>query len=354
MTPIPFNIDAAVEFLVGLLNTPSPTGYYVEAIEYSRKAFEALHIPNLQVSTTGKGALLLTLPGASSTAPRGLTAHVDTLGLMVKEIKSNGRLKTTMIGGFMWQAVEFEGVTVRTHDNRRYRGTMLPVNPSTHVNRDVATAPRNEHTMEVRLDAKVFNANDVRALGIEVGDFIFLDARVEVTDTGFIRSRHLDDKICVACIYAALQGLRDAGLQPAQDTYILIANYEEVGHGGAAGFPPNRAELVAVDMAAMGDGQNSDEYSVTICVKDSSGPYHFLMNNKLRRIATEFNIPAKIDIYPYYGSDGSAYWRAGGDARVGLIGPGVDASHAYERAHRDGMEHTAHLLARYLLDNQED
>lgn len=354
MTPIPFNIDAAVEFLVGLLNTPSPTGYYVEAIEYSRKAFEALNIPNLQVTTTGKGALLLTLPGASSAAPRGLTAHVDTLGLMVKEIKSNGRLKTTMIGGFMWQAVEFEGVTVRTHDNRRYRGTMLPVNPSTHVNRDVATAPRNEHTMEVRLDAKVFNANDVRALGIEVGDFIFLDPRVEVTDTGFIRSRHLDDKICVACIYAALQGLRDAGLQPAQDTYILIANYEEVGHGGAAGFPPNLAELVAVDMAAMGDGQNSDEYSVTICVKDSSGPYHFLMNNKLRRIATEFNIPAKIDIYPYYGSDGSAYWRAGGDARVGLIGPGVDASHAYERAHRDGMEHTAHLLARYLLDNQED
>lgn len=354
MTPIPFNIDAAVEFLVGLLNIPSPTGYYVEAIEYSRKAFEALNIPNLQVSTTGKGALLLTLPGASSAAPRGLTAHVDTLGLMVKEIKSNGRLKTTMIGGFMWQAVEFEGVTVRTHDNRRYRGTMLPANPSTHVNRDVATTPRNEHTMEVRLDAKVFNANDVRALGIEVGDFIFLDARVEVTDTGFIRSRHLDDKICVACIYAALQGLRDAGLQPAQDTYILIANYEEVGHGGAAGFPPNLAELVAVDMAAMGDGQNSDEYSVTICVKDSSGPYHFLMNNKLRRIATEFNIPAKIDIYPYYGSDGSAYWRAGGDARVGLVGPGVDASHAYERAHRDGMEHTAHLLARYLLDNQED
>ena len=353
MTDLSFNIDAAVDFLVGLLNTPSPTGYYVEAIDYTRRAFEALNIPNLTITMTGKGALLLTLPGIHHNAPRALTAHVDTLGLMVKEIKGSGRLKTTMIGGYMWQAVEFEGVTVRTHDNRRYRGTMLPVNPSTHVNKEVMTAPRNEHTMEVRLDAKVFNADDVRALGIEVGDFIFLDPRVELTDTGFIRSRHLDDKISVACIYAALQSLRDAGLQPAPDTTILIANSEEVGHGGSAGFPPNLAELVAVDMAAMGDGQTSDEYSVTICVKDSTGPYHFLMNNKLRRLATEFNIPAKIDIYPFYGSDGSAYWRAGGDARVGLIGPGVDASHAYERSHRDGIEHTAHLLARYLLDEEE-
>jgi putative aminopeptidase FrvX len=352
VTPIVFNIDDAVDFLVGLLNTPSPTGYYVEAIDYTRRAFEGLNIPDLQFSVTGKGALMLLLPGASGEAPRGVTAHVDTLGLMVKEIKSSGRLKTTMIGGYMWQAVEFEGVTVRTHDNRRYRGTMLPCNSSTHVNKEVATAPRNESTMEVRLDAKVFSAADTRALGIEVGDFIFLDPRVEVVDTGFIRSRHLDDKICVACIYAALAGLRDANLQPAQDTYILISNYEEVGHGGSAGFPPNLTELLAIDMAAMGEGQTSDEYSVTICVKDSSGPYHFLMNDKLRRLASEFNIPAKIDIYPFYGSDGSAYWRAGGDARVGLIGPGVDASHAYERAHRDGIEQTAHLLARYLLDDE--
>lgn len=353
MTTFHFNIDAAVDFLVGLLNTPSPTGYYAEAIDYTRAAFEDLEIPRLSIATTGKGALVLTLRGKSNSAPRGLTAHIDTLGLMVKEIKSNGRLKATLLGGFMWQAVEFEGVTVRTHDNRRYRGTMLPVNPSTHVNKEVANAPRNENTMEVRLDARVFSAADTRALGIEVGDFIFLDPRVELVDTGFIRSRHLDDKISVACIYATLQALRDAKLTPAQDTTILISNYEEVGHGGSSGFPPNLAELIAVDMAAMGDGQTSDEYSVTICVKDSSGPYHFLMNNKLRRLAAEFNIPTKIDIYPYYGSDGSAYWRAGGDARVGLIGPGVDASHAYERSHRDGIEHTAHLLARYLVDGEE-
>jgi putative aminopeptidase FrvX len=342
------NIDACVEFLVGLLNTPSPTGYTVEAIEYVWRAFEAL--PRLELSLTRKGALLAKLPGASSDAPRGLTAHVDTLGLMVKEIKGNGRLRTTMLGGFMWGAVEGESVTIRTHEDLRYRGSVLPANGSTHVNADIRDAKRTDANMEIRIDALTKSADETRALGIEVGDFVFLDPRVEVTGAGFIRSRHLDDKICVACIYGALLAMGDD--VPAQDTYILIANYEEVGHGGATGFPPALAELIAVDMAAMGDGQRSDEFSCTLCVKDSSGPYHFATNNKLRRIAGEHNIPLKIDIYPFYGSDGSAYWRAGGAGRVGLIGPGVDNSHAYERAHRDGLAHTAHLIARYMLDGE--
>ena len=282
-----------------------------------------------------------------------MTAHVDTLGLMVKEIKPSGRLKMALLGGFMWNAVEWEGVTIRTHGDKRYRGTVLPSNPSTHVNNKLGSIERTADLMEVRIDARTISAADTRALGIEVGDFIFLDPRVEVTDTGFIRSRHLDDKAGVAAIYGALLALHDAALSPAQDTTFLIANYEEVGHGGAAGLPMSLAELLTIDMAALGDGQNSDEYSVTICVKDSSGPYHFDMNNKLRRIAAEFDIPAKTDIYPYYGSDGSAYWRAGGDARVGLIGPGVEASHAYERTHKDSMPHTTHLIARYLLDDSE-
>lgn len=345
------DLDAMVDFLVGLLNTPSPTGYYTEAIEYVRSAFGL--IPGLELRTTHKGALVATWRGISSDAPRGVTAHVDTLGLMVKDIKPSGRLKMTMLGGFMWNAVEWEGVTIRTSDNRRYRGTVLPSNPSTHVNNKLGSVERTADLMEVRIDARTTSAVETRALGIEVGDFIFLDPRVEVTDTGFIRSRHLDDKAGVAAIYGALLTLAEAGLTPAQDTTFLIANYEEVGHGGAAGLPMNLYELLTVDMAALGDGQNSDEYSVTICVKDSTGPYHFLMNNKLRRIAAENSIQAKTDIYPFYGSDGSAYWRAGGDARVGLVGPGVEASHAYERTHRDSLLHSAHLIARYLLDDSE-
>jgi putative aminopeptidase FrvX len=172
-----------------------------------------------------------------------------------------------------------------------------------------------------------------------------------VGDAGFIRGRFLDDKACVACIYGALRTLKDAGLQPAYDTAFLIANYEEVGHGGAAGWPFELDELLAVDMGAIGESQNSDEYSVSICVKDGGGPYHFDMNNKLRRLASGNHIPFKTDIYVFYSSDGTAYWRSGGDARVGLIGPGVDCSHAYERTHRDALEHTTHLLARYLTDD---
>lgn len=351
MPELTIPLDATVDFLVGLLNTPSPTGYHVEAIDYVRKAFET--IPGLEISLTNKGALVAFWKGASSNAPRGVTAHVDTLGLMVKEIKPSGRLKTTLLGGFMWNAVEWEGVTIRTHDNRRYRGTVLPSNPSTHVNGKLATAERTADLMEIRIDARTFNAYDTRALGIEVGDFVFLDPRVELTDTGFIRSRHLDDKAGVAAVYGALLALTDAGLQPAQDTTFLIANYEEVGHGGANGLPTQLAELLTVDMAALGDGQSSDEFSVTICIKDSTGPYHFEMNNKLRRIAAAYQIPAKTDIYPFYGSDGSAFWRAGGDARVGLIGPGVEASHAYERTHRESILHSTHLIAQYLVDDSE-
>jgi putative aminopeptidase FrvX len=350
VTELAIHVDPMVDFLVGLLNTPSPTGYHVEAIEYAHRAFEALAIPNLTLTTTTKGALLAIWKGRASDSPRGVTGHVDTLGLMVREIKPSGRLKVVPIGGIMWGGVEMEGVTVRTHDNRRIRGTMLPSNPSTHVNREIQTSPRNADTMEIRLDARTKNAEETRALGIDVGDFVFVDPRVEVGEAGFIRGRFLDDKAGVAVMYGAVTALRDAGLQPVQDTAFLVANYEEVGHGGASGWTFPMTELLAIDMGAIGEGQNSDEFSVSICVKDGGGPYHFDMNNKLRRLADQFQIPAKVDIYINYASDGTAYWRAGGDAKVGLIGPGVDCSHAYERTHREALHHSADLLARYLLD----
>ncbi len=338
-------------FLVGLLQTPSPTGYHPEAIQYTEDALRALALPGATLTRTPKEALLLHWPGQASDAPRGLTAHVDTLGLMVKEIKSSGRLVVTMLGGFDWGAVEGEGVTIRTADDQRYRGTVLPTNPSVHVNRELRTQKRDQQHMEIRIDARTNSADDTRALGIQVGDFVFLDPRVEVSETGFIRSRHLDDKASVASIWGALDALKQAGQRPAQETYILIANYEEVGHGGSAGLPDTLEELIAVDMAAIGPGQSSDEFSVSLCVKDAGGPYHLRLNDKLRRLATAHSIDLKPDIYPYYGSDGTAYWRAGGAARVALVGPGVDASHHYERTHQDSLTETARLLAQYLLDD---
>ena len=335
------------DVLVGLLNTPSPTGYAQRAIEYTGNILAQFQ--SLSLSHTRKGALVANWPGRSSDAPRALTAHADTLGAMVKEIKSNGRLKLTKIGGFAWNTVEGEGCTVFSHQGRTVRGSLLLSKASSHVHgSQVNDLKREDDNMEVRLDAHVNSADETRTLGIEIGDFVVFDPRVELTN-GFVRSRHLDDKACVACLLAAVKALHAAGLQPAQTTTLHISNYEEVGHGAASGFPPDLAELVTVDMAAVGEGQASDEFHASICVKDSGGPYHNELSQRLRSLAEAHNIPHKVDIYPYYGSDGEALWRAGGDVAVALIGPGVDASHNYERTHMDALVATTNWIVAYLV-----
>lgn len=342
------NTDDMLSFLTGLLQTPSPTGYHEQAIAYCQDAFASLPI---EFTATRKGALVGTWQGASDDAPRGLTAHIDTLGAVVAEVKSTGRLKLSQLGGWAWGSVEGEGVTVVTHEGISLRGTIIPCKASVHIyGTEARDFKRDDTNYEVRLDARTSSADETRALGIEVGDFVIFDPRTELTDTGFIRSRHLDDKAGVACIYAAVRALAEAGLEPAQRTTIHISHYEEVGHGGASGFPPDMAELLTVDMAAAGGPQNSDEFSVGICVKDAGGPYHIEMKRKLVRLAQAADIPHKLDIYPYYGSDGEAFWRAGGDVIVGLVGPGVDASHHYERTHVSSLLATARLIAEYLLD----
>lgn len=343
----PIDTHYMLEFLTGLLKTPSPTGFTDLAIAFTEQALSAF--PDLQLSRTHKGALIAKWPGERDDAPRALTAHVDTLGGMVKEIKYNGRLKLTKLGGFAWNTAEGEGCTVFTRSGKTVRGSILVYKASAHVHSsDVNDTKRSDDTMEVRLDARTSSSRETRALGIEVGDFVAFDPRVELTN-GFVRSRHLDDKACVANMLAAVKALTDAGLKPAQTTYLHISNYEEVGHGGAHGFPTDLHELVTLDMAAVGEGQTSDEFHATICVKDSGGPYHFGLNKKLRDLADEYDIPHRVDIYPYYGSDGEAWWRAGGDAAIALIGPGVDASHNYERTHTDALVATTQWVVAYLL-----
>ena len=347
MTEYSIDNQAMIDFLTGLLNTPSPTGFHERAIEYCREAFSEFSI---ELSNTRKGALIGTWAGQSNSSPRGLTAHIDTLGAIVSHIKSNGRLKVSQLGGWAWGSVEGEGVTVVTQTGQTYRGTILPTKASVHIfGSDARTFKREQDYYEIRLDEITSSKDATQQLGIDVGDFVAFDPRVELNPSGFIRSRHLDDKAGVACIYAAVKAISDAGLVPAQKTVIHISNYEEVGHGGASGFPPEMTELLTIDMAAAGGPQNSDEFSVGICVKDAGGPYHIEMKRKIVNLAQNASIPYKLDIYPYYGSDGEAFWRAGGDVVVGLIGPGVDASHHYERTHVDSMVATAQLIAEYLL-----
>lgn len=344
---IDIDVQEMVDFLVGLLNTPSPTGDTDRAMTYIKNAFD--YIP-IEMKQTPKGILVGTLKGRSSNAPRAITAHTDTLGAMVCEIKNNGRLRVSQLGGWEWSSVEGEGLTIFTSSGQQIRGSFLPTTASVHAhNKSERSRTKDDKNMEVRIDALTQSAKETRALGIQVGNFVSFDPRVELSDTGFIRSRHLDDKASIATIYAALGAISKAGLKPQQDTTIHISNYEEVGHGAAAGFPDNIIDLITVDMAVVAPRQSSDEYSVTICAKDSRGPYHLGLRRELESLAKREGIDHQIDIYPYYGSDGEAYWRAGGDVRVALIGPGVDASHHYERTHRKSLEKTAQLIAAYLI-----
>lgn len=341
------NTKKMVEFLVGLLNTPSPTGDTARAMTYVQEAFTQFPI---HLSLTPKGILVGTWPGQQNNAPRALTAHVDTLGAMVRELKSNGRLRLSQLGGWQWNSVEGEGVTIFASNGKTYRGTILPTSASVHAhNRTVRETLRDDTNMEVRIDAQTQSSKETRSLGIRVGDIIAFDPRVELSDVGFIRSRHLDDKASVATIFGALDALTAADLLPRQTTTIHISNYEEVGHGAATALPHDLVDLIAVDMAVVAPKQESDEFSVTICAKDSRGPYHMELRRELEALAEKEGLSYCTDIYPYYGSDGEAYWRAGGDVRVGLIGPGVDASHHYERTHRQSLEQTAQLIAAYLL-----
>jgi len=343
----PIDTDGMVKFLIGLLNTASPTGDTDRATAYVKNSLGNLP---LAMKDTPKGALVGTWEGERDDTPRALTAHVDTLGAMVMEIKSTGRLRISQIGGWSWTSVEGEGVTIFASNGQPYRGTILPTSASIHAHTlKERTAPRDNTNMEVRIDAHTSSKKETEALGIRVGDIIATDPRVEVSDSGFIRSRHLDDKASVAAIYGTLCALANSGLRPRQRTTIHFSNYEEVGHGGASGFPGDLADLLVVDMAVVASHQESSEYAVTVCAKDAGGPYHLGLRRDLEALAEGNGLRYCTDIYPYYHSDGTAYWRAGGDVRVGLIGPGVDASHHYERTHRDALENTAGLIAAYLL-----
>lgn len=334
-------------FLVDLLNTPSPTGDTEYAVSFVQSELDSLGVAT---ELTHKGALIAHLDGLKSNKPRGLTAHVDTLGAMVKRIKPSGRLQLTALNALMWATVDSEGVSILTRSGRQIRGSIVLTNGAGHVNRDAAKAERTDLSLEVRLDERTSSAEETRLLGIEVGDFVCFDPRCETGDAGFVRSRFLDDKAGVACAVAAVKALVDAGITPGQRTTLLISNFEEVGHGGMDSLPHDLAELVVVDMACIGEGLQGDEFHCSLCVKDTSGPYSKNLSDKLRGIAERAGIDVRSDVYPFYSSDGSVYWRAGGRAEVALIGPGVDTSHGYERTHTEALFDTAQLIAEYLAE----
>ncbi|KON92721.1 peptidase M42 [Rossellomorea marisflavi] len=340
-----------MELIKQLVEIPSPSGNTQEIIRFVEDELGGL---GLEMKRNHKGALLVTIQGEDQSRHRMLTAHVDALGAMVKEVKGNGRLRLSMIGGFRWNAVEGENCKIETSSGKIYTGTILMHQTSVHVYKDAGEAKRDEVNIEVRIDEKVRNDEEVRALGIEVGDFVSFDPRAEITDSGFIKSRHLDDKASVAMLMKLIRHIRSEGITLPYTTHFLISNNEEIGYGGNSNIPAETVEYLAVDMGAIGDGQSTDEYTVSICAKDSSGPYHYGLRKHLVRLAEENGLDYKVDIYPYYGSDASAAIRAGFDIVHGLIGAGIDSSHAYERTHESSILHTETLLWHYVRSSMVD
>lgn len=329
--------------LYKLLGQDSPTGFTDRAVEAAagiakELGFEARH--------TNKGNLVVAVPGREPGRRVGLCAHVDTLGLMVRSITADGMLMVTRVGGPLMPTLDGEYCRIYTRDGRVYTGTVLSLSPSVHVQDDAATRARDEKNMAVRIDEKVHSKADVQALGIAAGDYVCYDPKTVITESGFVKSRFLDDKASASCLLALLWRMKHTGERPRFDTWMTFTVHEEVGHGGAT-LPPVD-ELLAVDMGCIGEDLSCTEYQVSICAKDSHGPYDYEMVSRLVKMAAANGVDCAVDIYPHYGSDVGAAWGAGMDARAALVGPGVHASHGMERTHLDALHATMELAGLYL------
>lgn len=335
--------DYILDFAKRLLAIDSPTGYCKEAIAFVEAEAKSL---GFVTTKNEKGNLLIHVAG-SSERTIGLSGHVDTLGLMVRSIKDDGTLSFINVGSPIVPTLDGEYCRIITRDNTIYTGTILSNYSSMHVHEKASNAERKCDTMHVRLDAIVKNKEDVQKLGITNGDYIAIDPKTTITDTGFIKSRFLDDKISVACLFGVLKIIKEQKIELKDNLTVIISTYEEVGHGSSH-IPSDIKELISIDMGCIGEDLACTEYDVSICAKDSSGPYDYDIISKLISLAKEADLDYAIDIYPFYGSDTSAALRGGNDIKGALIGPGVHASHGMERTHYQALENTVKLIISYL------
>ncbi|MET0960684.1 MAG: peptidase M42, partial [Psychrobacillus psychrotolerans] len=229
-----FEAKDTVALLKQLVEIPSPSGYTKEIMDFMENILKQLQVNYIR---TNKGALIATIKGTDDTKHRLLTAHTDTLGAMVKEVKGSGRLKLTMVGGFNWNAVEGEYCTIHTANGKKIRGTILMHQTTVHVYKNASGLPRDEQNMEVRIDEKVLTAEDTRKMGVEVGDFVSFDPRFEETENGFIKSRHLDDKASTTLLLQLIKTIQDTDMTLPHTTHFYISNNEEIGYGGNSNVP---------------------------------------------------------------------------------------------------------------------
>lgn len=333
-----------LKFAEEILQIPSPSGYTSNAVKYIKNLCDK---EGFACEILNNGNLMITIPGQQNTKTIGVTAHLDTLGAMVSAINSNGTLKFSVIGGPILPTYDGEYATIITREGKVYNGTFLSDAPAIHVFNNATTLPRDPNNMHIRLDELVYTKEGVKKLGIENGDFIALDPKTTITDTGFIKSRFLDDKLSVAIIFELIRNFKKENIKPIYNTTIVFSTYEEVGFG--ASYMPNIDEMLAVDMGCVGLHLEGNEEKVSICAKDSAGPYNYEFTTKLIDLCKVNSLNYAIDIFPSYSSDVSAALKAGNNIKGALIGSGVAASHGMERAHINGVKNTYELLKAYLL-----
>lgn len=339
-------MDYVLEQTKKVLSIDSPTGYTKDAADYVMSAYEALGYHPVK---TVKGGVLVEIGGEDEKDAILLEAHMDTLGAMVREIKGNGRLKLSPLGGMNPNNAEAENCRIITRFDGKYEGTFQLENASIHVNGEYNDTKRSYDNMEVVLDENVTSEEETRKLGIMEGDIVAFDPRTTITEKGYIKSRFLDDKLSVGILLGFAKFLKEEKITTKRKIYHHITVYEEVGHGACGTVPEGVTEILSVDMGCIGDTLQCNEHQVSICAKDSVGPYNYEVVTNLIKVAKEHNIDFAVDVYPHYGSDADAALEAGYDCRHGLIGAGVYASHGYERSHVDGARNTLELLKAYLV-----
>lgn len=343
-----FDKEYVLQRIREIMAIDSPSGFTQKGMDYVEQWAGQL---GLEFSRTNKGNGIVTLRGKDSSHTIGVCAHMDTLGLMVRSIKENGRLAFTKIGGPILPTLDSEHCRVYTRDGRVYQGTIYSTSPSSHVYDDAREKARTEEYMEVILDEKVRTREDTRALGIQTGDFICFDPKTVITENGFIKSRFLDDKLSVAILMGVIHYMVTNRISPRVNVQFLFSVYEEVGHGMSS-LSTEIPELLCVDMGCIGEDLSCTEYQVSICPKDSGGPYDYQMTSRLMELAEKHHLGYAVDIYPHYSSDATAAMISGRDLRCALIGAGVFASHGYERSHYEGVENCMKLLYLYLTETR--
>jgi len=335
-------VDRAIELALSLCRIPSPTGYTKEAEAYVESA---LRSAGLAPARTAKGSVLCRVGGSGS--PLVLAAHIDTLGAVVRAVKDNGRLRYSRIGGYPDLNLVAETCVIHSRSGKRFTGTFQPVEASSHVNKKLGEGKMTDENVEILVDEVARKKDELRELGLAPGDIVSIDARPVLTEAGFLKSRHLDDKASAGILLALAELAASGSLALARETWLLFTTYEEVGHGGAV-LPPGVEDIVSVDMGAVGEDLGCDEYNVSICAKDSAGPCDWDLTNALIGAARKAGCDFAVDVYPDYSADADVAMRSGHDLRHAILGPGVYASHGYERTHREAMANTLALLAEFL------